>query len=496
MKFIKLHTLLAKTRQLLTHKTKEIYQSIQPFAKPMVASAITASVLFVAPMAKAEEVRASLDTIFHVYVDGEYVGIVDGQETIDKVVEKKLSTYQEKYNDLKLVIGEKIDVIPELVFHMNEGYDETVTKIDELLTVKAEAVTIKIDEEPFLYVSEEESANTILDSLILEHVKEKEFEEFNSSTEEERTKKPKTDDKIIRDIRFTNEMSIEGVIVNPEDVVSKKDAVKLLQLGTLEQYTYKVKSGDVLGSIASKHDLSVSELLELNDELKEDTVLQIDQEINVTSYEPAVKVIVEEAFTKEEEIPYQTETKEDSSMWKGETKIEQEGKVGKRIVSYEVVKENGKTLKREVSSEEVVEEPQSKIIIKGTKEQPSRGSGQLGWPAVGGYISSYQGTRWGRFHRGIDIARPSNYNILAADNGTVKSAGWQGGYGNTIVIDHNNGIETMYAHLESMSVSAGQTVSKGQVIGVMGQTGNSTGIHLHFEVYQNGQLQNPMDYLR
>ncbi|MCF3942263.1 murein hydrolase activator EnvC family protein [Oceanobacillus alkalisoli] len=121
--------------------------------------------------------------------------------------------------------------------------------------------------------------------------------------------------------------------------------------------------------------------------------------------------------------------------------------------------------------------------------------GYLAWPAVGGYISSYVGPRWGRQHNGIDIARPSNYNILAAADGVVTKAGHTGGFGNRIEIEHSNGLKTLYAHLSSINVTVGQEVSTGTVIGIMGNTGNSTGIHLHFEVYKNGALQDPMYYL-
>jgi len=129
----------------------------------------------------------------------------------------------------------------------------------------------------------------------------------------------------------------------------------------------------------------------------------------------------------------------------------------------------------------------------------SNGSGVLGWPTVGGYISSYMGPRWGRQHNGIDIARTDRSTsppIYAADGGVVESAKYDGAYGNKIVINHNNGMKTVYAHLSSMSVSAGQNVSKGSTIGVMGTTGSSTGIHLHLEVYENGSLKDPMNFLK
>ncbi|SDC46341.1 Murein DD-endopeptidase MepM and murein hydrolase activator NlpD, contain LysM domain [Pelagirhabdus alkalitolerans] len=117
------------------------------------------------------------------------------------------------------------------------------------------------------------------------------------------------------------------------------------------------------------------------------------------------------------------------------------------------------------------------------------------WPTIGGVITSYQGPRWGSFHKGIDIARPDDYSILAADGGVITFSGWINGYGNTIEIDHQNGYTTQYAHLESKDVNVGDQVNQGDVIGIMGTTGRSTGIHLDFEVYHEGELLNPMDIL-
>ncbi|HYK74232.1 MAG TPA: M23 family metallopeptidase, partial [Pseudoneobacillus sp.] len=124
------------------------------------------------------------------------------------------------------------------------------------------------------------------------------------------------------------------------------------------------------------------------------------------------------------------------------------------------------------------------------------GDGSFVLPTVGGYISSNMGYRWNKMHKGIDIARPSNRTIKTVDNGVVVFAGWDGGYGNKIIVDHQNGYRTVYAHLSSIEVNVGQTVPKGSQIGVMGSTGDSTGTHLHFEVYRNGALVNPLKYLR
>ena len=132
----------------------------------------------------------------------------------------------------------------------------------------------------------------------------------------------------------------------------------------------------------------------------------------------------------------------------------------------------------------------------------SYSGGRLGWPCPSSSrITSQYGYRilFGvrDFHTGVDIGANMGSNIVAAESGTVilASYGWNGGYGNYMIINHGNGVTTRYAHASALYVSPGQTVSKGQVIGAVGTTGNSTGPHLHFEVRINGAHQNPLNYL-
>lgn len=115
-------------------------------------------------------------------------------------------------------------------------------------------------------------------------------------------------------------------------------------------------------------------------------------------------------------------------------------------------------------------------------------------PAVGVLTSNF-GSRWGRMHKGIDIGADSGAEIVAAESGTVICAKWVNGYGNYIVIEHQNGYSTAYAHCQGFCVSEGESVKKGQVIGLVGSTGNSTGPHLHFEILLDGEHQNPLDYV-
>jgi murein DD-endopeptidase MepM/ murein hydrolase activator NlpD len=115
------------------------------------------------------------------------------------------------------------------------------------------------------------------------------------------------------------------------------------------------------------------------------------------------------------------------------------------------------------------------------------------WP-VSGPVTSGFGWRWGRMHEGIDVSAPCGTAIRAAAAGTVIYAGWMGGYGNISIIDHGGGIATAYAHQSAISVGGG-SVAQGQVIGAVGNTGYSTGCHLHFEVRVNGSAVDPLGYL-
>jgi murein DD-endopeptidase MepM/ murein hydrolase activator NlpD len=118
----------------------------------------------------------------------------------------------------------------------------------------------------------------------------------------------------------------------------------------------------------------------------------------------------------------------------------------------------------------------------------------MSWP-VNGVLTSTFGWRWGRMHNGIDIGAPTGTSISAASGGYVYFAGSMGGYGNVVLIDHGGGLTTLYAHQSQVKASVGQTVSRGQQIGLVGSTGHSTGPHLHFEVRKNGVPVDPLGYL-
>lgn len=166
---------------------------------------------------------------------------------------------------------------------------------------------------------------------------------------------------------------------------------------------------------------------------------------------------------------------------------------------------NGSTIEKNVINEVVVAEPVTEVVNRGTgsiqlssrsASNSNGGSGVLAWPLSSNKITSPYGTRSRGFHSGIDLQAKTGTSVYASAGGKVVLASWYYGYGNCIVIDHGNGIKTRYAHLSSYKVKVGDTVSRGQLIALSGNTGNSTGPHLHFEVIVNGSTKNPVNYLK
>ncbi|WP_332650804.1 M23 family metallopeptidase [Lysinibacillus sp. 54212] len=456
---------------------------------------LLSSVTFNLAFAKETEDKEEFSKVYHIYNGEEYIGAVSDQEAVQQLLGEKAQEASHKYTDFTVDVGSQVKVIPEQVFTVAVNNEETLAKLNDTLVVEAAAHALVINEKPVAYLKNEADYAETMNLLKLKYVTQQELDALNASNTTEQAPLSENNQTRIVEISLAEEVSGEATSINPDQIITPAQAVELLQTGALEKQVYKVQEGDVLGSIAKAHGLKLAQLLALNPSITETTVLKIGQEINVTVNKPLVTVsVVKEAF-RVEEIPFQKITQKDESMMKGESKVTQEGKNGQREKLHKITTINGKVTDDEVISEVITAEPVDNIEVVGTKVILSHGTGSFAWPAVGGYISSKVGSRWGRHHNGIDIARPSDYTIKATDNGVVTFAGYDGTFGNKVVINHNNGYETIYAHLSSISVSVGQVVGQGAKLGVMGSTGRSTGVHLHFEVYKNGSLINPLSVL-
>lgn len=235
--------------------------------------------------------------------------------------------------------------------------------------------------------------------------------------------------------------------------------------------------------------------------LNEKSNIQAGDELIVTKQEATLEVRITKVETWQEEIPYTTETTTSNEYTVGTKKTVQNGVNGLRqITAQRVYNTDGIQLSQKILSTEVVQEPVTEKIVKGTKKVTSStsyitGSGQFIWP-VPGYRNC---SRWyGGSHKGVDICAAAGTPIYASAGGTVTKAGYNKagagtGYGYSIIISHGSGYTTVYAHCLSLAVHSGQTVKQGQLIGYVGSTGRSSGNHCHFEIRRNGSYIAPQN---
>lgn len=303
-------------------------------------------------------------------------------------------------------------------------------------------------------------------------------------------------------VGFNKTVSVEQGIYFNESFQSYDEIVAMLTSVQQAERIYTVVAGDTISGIASQNGLTMRELCALNTGFTEngENGLTIDSkilpgdELIVTREESLLEVRITKVETTEEEIPYATETTKSSEYTVGTRKVTQEGVNGlRRVTTQTVYDTNGMALEQTILNTEVIKEAVNEQVVVGSKKVTAgtayiTGSGQFIWPVPGYRYCS----RWfGGSHKGVDICASAGTPIYASAAGTVSKAGYEksgagSGYGYSVIISHSGGYSTVYAHCLSLTVSAGQTVKQGQLIGYVGSTGRSTGNHCHFEIRLNG----------
>lgn len=270
----------------------------------------------------------------------------------------------------------------------------------------------------------------------------------------------------------------------------------LLGQSKKETIFYTVVKGDTVGRIASRYGMTVSQLKALNPG-KNLNLIHPGDKIAVSAAIPylSVKQTITETYT--EKIAYGTTIEYTNSLYSGDSKIKSAGKYGTAKVTADVVYINGVEQERTILSYEVTQKPVNQIKLVGTKARPlTMATGHFIKPVNGRTSASFgkyptlSGT-----HTGHDWSAPTGTTIKASDGGKVIHAGWKGNYGYCVIIDHENGYQTYYAHCSKLYVKKGDRVYQGQKIAAVGSTGRSTGPHLHFEVRYKGKPQNPLKYV-
>jgi len=306
------------------------------------------------------------------------------------------------------------------------------------------------------------------------------------------------------DILQTEIYAIDDIIAEADAKISEKEI-------EIEDVEAEISNQDsrfkeCLRAMEENSTISYLEILFTSGSLSE-LLINIETINEITAHDMAIidemTNLRDEVVKAKESIELQREEQQVAKNIATEKQSELEVKITEKEAMAKALEEDIENYKKMYEEARRQEEELKASLDYSSEGSEYLGTGEFCWPAPSyTRISSPYGYRihpiykTKKFHSGVDLAAPGGSNILAADDGKVISAGWNGGYGNCVVVDHGNGISTLYGHASKLCVSKGQTVTKGSVIAKVGTTGASTGNHLHFEVLINGKTTDPMKYIK
>ncbi|MBD5500345.1 MAG: M23 family metallopeptidase [Lachnospiraceae bacterium] len=298
-------------------------------------------------------------------------------------------------------------------------------------------------------------------------------------------------------MEFGDTIEVVEAYLSDEELTKLDDAIELVTKDQEKNEVYEVQSGDTLSGISMSTNIPLDKLIEMNDSLEnENSMIRVGDELVIMVPQPELTVKRQEEMYYEEDYEADIIYIDNDEWYTTDRKTLQEPSAGHRKVVAVVSFENNKEVETEIIKEEITYEAVPKIVERGTKIPPTYIK-----PISGGRLTSNFGRRKAptkgasTYHKGVDWATPTGTTVVASSGGVVAKAGWGSGYGYVVYINHPDGKQTRYGHLSKVLVSAGQTVSQGQKIALSGNTGVSTGPHVHFEILVNGSQVNPFKYL-
>ena len=458
--------------------------------------------------------------LYKVYLNGETIGLIESEDNLVKLIDEKQNEVKEKYNVDKVYPPYSLEIKEEYTYQTNINTSEEIYDVireRDPFTINGYVVTIDYpeDEPLVLNVLEKEDFEEAFKSVIKAFVGSDEYEAFASETQEEIVDVGSK----IETIYWEEEISIKETLISVDSFIfeNSSDISKYLLYGSLdEQEKYVIKEGDDIKSVAYKNNLSTEEFLISNPNFSsENVLLSPNQVVNIGLIKPLVTITNEMHVVEDVIERYEVEYIDDENAYYGTQKTIQEGVDGIKRVTEKVLYRNGEIHDLVVIKNLTVEiKPRiNKIISRGVKRHSSggfqyyAGIGSWLWPATNpSIITSRFGPRWGTHHNGIDVSGPGMGSPIYASlggkvtatkdgcaslrddrRGDKEYSSCGGGYGNYVKILTTDGRYTVtYAHLvPGLRVELGQNVARGTFIGGMGNSGSSTGTHLHFEIFDN-----------
>ena len=436
--------------------------------------------------------------VYRIYINDEVVGLINNKEEYDTFIENHMKELLQQYPDQVIYAPTNVRVEEEVTLLPVDSIDNqaVLSQVAEKADFKTSTNVVTIGEQKFAVKDTAVVESTLMD--LMKYYTGTENLAKIMDTENPIQALSETGSQYIG-AKVVEPVKVESSYAAPDEVLTTDQIRRMMLYGQKEpQQTVTFGEDSSLWYIARDYGLTEEELILLNPQvegLKWGELLGM--ELDVTPLNPIIHVQTEQEKVNVAPISYETEYIDDETMLKGQTKVTQTGQNGEFLTRTKVEYVNGEQTNSTVVEETQLSEPVKEVIIRGTKVVSGVGTGNWVWPTTSrnvtcGYLC-YSG------HYAIDISASTGQSVYAADNGVVVSASYNAAYGNVILINHKNGYYTRYAHLNSMNVKAGDIVEAGQLIGGAGNTGNSTGTHLHFEIRTNTGSQpsyapNPLDF--
>ena len=443
---------------------------------------------------------------YEVYLNEKSLGVIKSEDELEKYIDENGAYYKRKFNvdnvySPKGLQIRKITTYADNVDSVSSIYKKISSK--EKFTIKGYEFALKkqVNDEDgnpqvtskTVYVLDKKVFKNAISKLIETFVGSDAYKAFieDSQVEIESTGEN------IQNVYIDEDITVKEtkIPVNETIYTDENELANYLLYGDEQKSTnYIVKAGDTVESVAFNNKVSPEELLIANETLtSENNLLYPGQQLKIVETNPQISVVEESYVVEDIESKFTTEERYDNNIVIGQDKVIQQGENGLERVSQNVRKVNGVINYVDPKGKTVLKEPVSRIILKGNKYIPDVGSTtSWGWPTDSGWTLS-SGYVWrsnpvtGRreLHGGLDISGTGyGSKIYATNNGRVKEAGYHYSYGNHVIIDHNNGYLTLYAHMSRINVRVGQVVGRGDVIGYVGMTGVATGPHVHYEIWK------------
>ncbi len=416
--------------------------------------------------------------VYIVSLDNNELGIVKDTEEVEFFIED-LTERCAQIAGMDLELAQEITMVKELRLGSEADPEAVFAKISQNASFITHAYMINVDGKPFVPVSSKSDLEKVFDSLKEQYLEEDQSADIVAVT-------------VLEDITLDNHTTTPGDIFTPEEVVAL--LTKNSNGNTLTASA--TPSASSRGTQDSRHSSDIGFGTDPAIEL-------VEREIDSIKVKPVAENISVSIQTVEEmriieTIPFEVEYVENQGMLTTEIEVNTPGVEGEKEVVYQIIRENGMEVERELIREEILVEPQTQVETRGTKEPPpappapatslggstdgsTGGTGRFVWP-VQGKGTIYNGYRSG--HRAIDIHIAHGTNVLAADSGVVTFDGYGSTQGNYLII-HHGAYWTLYLHNSKHFVKKGDRVSRGQVIAQVGTTGRAYGPHLHFEIRQD-----------